>query len=79
MLLEVRSLLSHHANRIEVVEPAMAAVLRQKTEAERLRIAWGMWKSAGDMLRALLRAQHGDWGAAQVESEVARRLSHGTG
>jgi hypothetical protein len=26
----------------EIVDPAMAAVLRQKSEAERLQIAWGL-------------------------------------
>jgi hypothetical protein len=63
---------------VEVVEPDMAAILRQKTEAERLRIAWGMWKSARDMLRHLLRAEHHDWSEAAVQQEAARRLAHGT-
>jgi hypothetical protein len=63
---------------VEVVEPAMANILRQKTEAERLRIAWGMWRSARDMLRNLLRAEHRDWSEEQIESEAARRLAHGT-
>jgi hypothetical protein len=62
---------------IEVVEPAMAAILRQKTEAERLRIGWGMWRSARDMLRCLLRSEHRDWTEADVQRETARRLSHG--
>jgi hypothetical protein len=59
---------------METIEPIMAAILRQKTETERLRIAWGMWKSARDMLRTLLRAEHPNWGQAQVERETARRL-----
>jgi len=62
---------------IEVVDFSMAAVLRQKTEAERLAIAWGMWKSAHDMVLSLLRAQQPSWDELQLEREVARRLAHG--
>jgi hypothetical protein len=61
---------------IEVVDPVMAAVLRQMTEAERLRIAWGMCRSARDMLLYLLRAVHPEWSQRQVEQEAARRLAH---
>ncbi len=63
--------------RIEVIDPAMAAVLRQKTETERLQIAWGMWRSARSMLHYVMRAEHPDWENAEIEREVARRLSHG--
>ncbi len=61
---------------LEAVEPDMAAVLRAKSEAERLRIGWGMWRAARDMLTRLLRAEHPDWSAGEVGREVARRLSH---
>jgi hypothetical protein len=59
---------------METVDPIMVEILREKTEGERLCVAWGMWKSARDMLRTLLRAEHPDWGQAQVERETARRL-----
>lgn len=62
---------------MEVVDPAMAAILRKKTEAERLQIAWGLWRSARSMLLHLTKAAHPDWSDAQVNREVARRLSHG--
>jgi hypothetical protein len=62
----------------EVVERDMAAILRTKTEAERLSIAWGMWRSARTMLDNLLRAEHPDWNESQRQREVARRLSHGS-
>jgi len=62
---------------IEVVDPDVAAVLRTKTEAERLRIAWGMWRSARDMLRNLLRSEHPDWSEDAIQQEAARRLAHG--
>ena len=62
---------------IEVVEWDVVAILRTKTEAERLAIAWGMWRSARDMIRNLLRAEHPDWSDAQVQREAARRLAGG--
>ena len=63
--------------KIEIVDPAMAAILRQKTEAERLQIAWGMWRSARMMLNHLLQAEHPDWTEKERNQEIARRLSHG--
>ena len=63
---------------VEVVDSDMAAILRQKTEAERLQIAWGMWRSARDMLLHLLRTEHRNWSESAIRQEVARRLAHGT-
>lgn len=62
---------------IEVVDDEMAEVLKQKTPSERIAIGFGMWESAHDMLMAHLRHTHPEWDAKRVESEVARRLSHG--
>jgi hypothetical protein len=63
--------------RMESVDDAMAAVLRQKTGAERLAIANGLFASARRMLTSHLQAEHPDRDADQVVREVARRLSHG--
>ena len=62
---------------IEVVSEEMAAVLRQKTGAERLAIASRMFSSARRMLANHLRAEHPDWDERTLEREAARRLSHG--
>lgn len=62
---------------IEIVDRQMAAILRDKTEAERLNIAWGMWRSARILLWNILRSEHRDWSEEQIRREVARRLSHG--
>jgi hypothetical protein len=62
----------------DVVDEAMAAILRKKTEAERLAIANGMWKFARQMIRQNLAVEHPDWTATQIQRETARRLSHGT-
>jgi hypothetical protein len=63
--------------RIEVIAEDMAAVLRNKTAAERLAIASRMYASARRMLLSHLRAEHPDWDKTHLEREAARRLSHG--
>ncbi len=65
------------AGQIEVVDDAMAEVLRQKTGAERLAIAFGLFSSARRTLINVLTDQHPDWTPDQVVAEAARRLSHG--
>lgn len=61
---------------IDVIDDAMAAILRRKTPAERLRIAERMFASARVMLRGAIRASHPDWSVEQVDREIARRISH---
>lgn len=63
--------------RIEVLDEAMAEVLRRKTPAERLQIGFGLWRSAQKLLRGQLASLHPEWDAQRLEREVARRLSHG--
>lgn len=63
---------------IEVVDREMATILAGKSEAERLQIAWGMWRSARRMLNCLIAAEHEDWSEKQVEAEVSRRMARGT-
>ena len=64
-------------SRWEMVDDAMAAILRQKTPAQRLAIAFGMWDFAKQMIRSVLRAEHPDWTPEQIKRETARRMSHG--
>jgi hypothetical protein len=63
--------------KMEILDDAMAEILRRKTPAERLAIANGMWRFARDMLRANIAREHPDWTEDQVNRMVARRLSHG--
>ena len=65
------------ANQIEVIDDEMARVLRQKTGAERLKIASDMYSSMRRMLLSHLRATRPDLNDAQLIREVARRMSHG--
>ena len=50
--------------RIDIIDTASVAIFRQKTEAERLQIAWAMWRSARGMLLNLMRSEHPDWSDA---------------
>jgi len=61
----------------EVIDEEMARVLRAKTGAERLEIAWGMIASARRMLESHLRSEHQEWEEPQIRAEAARRLSLG--
>jgi len=63
--------------RIEVMDEAMAQVLRRKTPAERIAIGFGLWRSAQKILRGQLASLHPEWDARRLEREVVRRLSHG--
>ena len=63
---------------IEVMDDAMADVYRNKTSAERLRIANDLWKSAQRMFRAQVQAAHPEWDEAQIVRETARRISNGS-
>lgn len=62
---------------IEVVDDAMAEVLRRKTPAERIQIGFTLWTSAYNMLMTHLKKTHPDWTKERIEQEVAKRLSHG--
>lgn len=54
----------------------MVEVLQQKTPAERLAIAWGLWEFARTTLRRQVAAQHPDWTEYEVHREATRRLVH---
>ena len=60
---------------IEVVDDAMAEVLRRKTPAERIRIGFALWTSARDMLISHLKKTHPEWSAEMIGKEVARGMS----
>ncbi len=63
--------------RIEVVDDAMAAVLRAMTGAERLQIVDRLFRFARELVASGVRSQHPEWNQDQINRETARRLSHG--
>jgi hypothetical protein len=69
--------LKRHPPTIEVMDDAMAEILRSKTGAQRLAIASGMYASARRMLLSHLRSEHANWDEQRIQREAARRLSHG--
>lgn len=55
---------------IEVVDEVMVNILRQKTPAERIRIAFNLRVSVRKMLMVHLQRTHPEWSAEAVEKEV---------
>jgi hypothetical protein len=62
---------------IEVVDHDMAAILRTKTGAERLKIANDMFVSARKMIASHLAAEHPDWDEERIQRETSSRISLG--
>ncbi len=63
---------------IEVVDDAVAAVLRTKTPAERVAMICAANRTMRLRLGGHLRTIHPDWTDMQVAAEVARRMLGGT-
>jgi hypothetical protein len=59
--------------RIEILDEAVVEVLRAKTVAERLAMAFDAERTMRLMLEAHLRSQHPDWDDSQIAGEIARR------
>jgi Rv0078B-related antitoxin len=74
---EVQQALPPRPPCIEVIDPQVAAILRQKTEWERLQIANEMWRSAKRLITEAVRRDQPHLDAAGIDREVARRMSRG--
>jgi len=61
---------------IEVVDPAVAAVLRRKTITERIAMVLDANATMRLLIEGPLRARHPDWTTEQIQHEVARRMLH---
>ena len=55
-----------------------AAILRPKTPAERIEMAFGCNRTARLLIEGGLRTIHFDWTDEQVQAEIARRMLGGT-
>jgi hypothetical protein len=63
---------------IEVIDDALAAVLRRKTPAERIAMIASANRTARMLAAAGVRYQHPDWDEAKIQNEVIRRVCGGT-
>ncbi|MEI7687280.1 MAG: hypothetical protein WCL32_19910 [Planctomycetota bacterium] len=61
----------------EMIDDSMAEIMRQKTPAQRLAIANGMWISARKIITAAVVREHPRMDADAICREVAKRLSRG--
>ena len=64
---------------VEILDEAIVAVLRKKTPAERLAMAFDAERTMLLLLEAHLRWRHPDWDAQQVAREIARRRNRESG
>ena len=62
----------------EVLSDEMAAILRAKSPSERLRIAFGMYRSARRLIELNARRANPEWFEVELCRHVARRMSHGS-
>ena len=69
---------SNHQSNPDVIQPDMVRVLAAKSEVERLKIAWGMWRSAYRMVQRIVAMEFPDLSADEQQQVVVRRMSHGT-
>jgi len=68
-----------HQYRINRLDDATLQMLRTKTPAERLAIAFDCNRTMRLRLEGHFRTYHPDWSDAEVKSEIARRMTGGTG
>jgi hypothetical protein len=64
---------------IECVDEAMAAILRTKTPAQRLAMAFAANRTARMLIAAGMRSRNPDWPEDRIKAEVARRMTRGAG
>jgi len=65
--------------KIELLDDAMVTVLRAKTPAERLAMAFDCNRTARLIIAGHLRARHPAWTEKQVQAGVAGRMLDGAG
>lgn len=61
---------------VEILDSMSVKILRQKTPAERLQQAFGMWDFAMVVMRSSIVRDHPDWSDQQIQQEIFRRVRH---
>ena len=63
------------AGQIEVVDDAVAEILRHKTPAQRVAMIFHCGRRVRGAIEGMVRDRHPDWNEDQVATEVKRRLT----
>jgi hypothetical protein len=63
---------------VEVVDDAIADILRRKSGAEKIRMVAGGWPLLRAMHASQVRRAHPDWDEKQVQVETSRRMANGS-
>jgi hypothetical protein len=63
---------------VEVVDDAIADILRRKSGAEKIRMVAGGWPLLRAMHASLIRRDHPDWDEPRVQAETSRRMANGS-
>jgi hypothetical protein len=64
--------------RIELLDPEVVAILKTKTPAEKLAMAFDSNKLVRLRLAGHFRTLHPDWTDAEVDAAIARRVLNGS-
>jgi hypothetical protein len=64
--------------RVEMVDDAIADILRRKSIAEKLRMVAGGWTLLRAMHASQVRRAHPDWDERRVRTETSHRMSNGS-
>lgn len=63
---------------VEVVEDAIADILRRKSGTQKFQMVAGGWALLRAMHASQVRRAHPDWSEALVQAETSRRMAHGS-
>lgn len=66
-------------NRIELLDPEMVAVMKSKSPAEKLAMAFASNRLVRLRLAGHFRTEHPDWTNDQIDAAVAKRVLNGSG
>jgi hypothetical protein len=64
--------------RVEVLDDAVARILRRKSGEEKIRMVASGWPLLRAMHAFQVRSAHPDWTEQQVHAEVSRRMARGS-
>ena len=59
---------------VEIIDPMMVEILRNKSPAQRLAQAFGMWDFAVMMLSAVIRQEQPELSTSEVQRAIYRRI-----